>query len=128
MQVVKDNLWLCSDCTFVACNGSHGMDIKPEELAIVEAGLAELGPHLVPDFDSEEGIGCTEFSSRQCASCLSNLAGYRARFAILGDSEPEHASKEWNVLCACSAEYVHVGPEPNTCSQCGSTDVETHAR
>lgn len=85
MQVVKDNLWLCSDCTFVACNGSHGMDIGSNDLAIVEMGLAELGPHLVPDFDSETSEGLEEFSSCQCASCLSNLAGYRARFAILGE-------------------------------------------
>lgn len=85
MQVIQDNLWLCCDCTFVACNGPHGMDIDPENLLIVETGLAELGPHVVPDFDSETGEGLEDFSSRQCASCLSGLAGYRARFAKLGE-------------------------------------------
>jgi hypothetical protein len=85
MQVVRDNLWLCCDCTYVACNGSHGMNIDRENLLIVEAGLAELGPHLVPDFDSEIGNGLEDFSSRQCDSCLSGLTGYRARFAVLGD-------------------------------------------
>jgi hypothetical protein len=85
MQVVRDGLYLCSDCTQVACNGSYGMDISSNDLAIVEMGLAELGPHLVPDNYSETGEGIEEFSSRQCDSCLSGLAGYRARFAILGE-------------------------------------------
>lgn len=85
MILVQDNLWLCSDCTQVACNGSHGMDIPESILANVERGLAELGPHLVPDFDSETGEGMHEFSSRVCDSCKTPLAGYRARFAILGE-------------------------------------------
>ena len=85
MKVIQDNLYLCTDCTLVACNGSAGADIQPEQLARTEAGLAGLGPHLVPNFDSESGDGLREFSSSPCAACGSHLAGYRARFAILGE-------------------------------------------
>jgi len=85
MKVIRDNLWLCQECTFVACNGSHGMDISAEDLAIVTIGLSTLGPNLVPHFDSETGEGIKEFSAYQCDSCLSTLAGYRARFSVLGE-------------------------------------------
>ena len=85
MRVVQDNLWLCSDCTQVACNGPYGMDISTDNLDIVVAGLAEIGPHVVPDNDSETGEGIESFSSRRCDSCLSHLAGYRTRFAQLGE-------------------------------------------
>lgn len=84
MQIIQDDLWLCSDCTQVACNG------RPNEIELVDseatlAGLAELGPNLVPDFDSDSMDGIHEFSRRPCQSCTTQLAGYRARFAILGD-------------------------------------------
>jgi len=85
VQVIEDGLYLCSDCTMVACNGSHGADISPEQLQRTEAGLANLGSNLVPDFDSESSIGLREFSSVPCSACGSHLAGYRARFAVLGD-------------------------------------------
>jgi hypothetical protein len=48
-------------------------------------GLEKLGPHLVPDFDSETGEGLMEFSGAPCKACGTHLAGYRARFAILGE-------------------------------------------
>lgn len=86
MEIIKDGLWLCSDCTYVACNGSHGTDLSANDLAIVVMGVSELGPHLVPDFDSETSEGLREFSAHQCDSCLSTLTGYRARFALLGDT------------------------------------------
>jgi hypothetical protein len=85
MRVIKDGLYLCSDCAMVACNGEHGADIEPEQLQRTEQGLAALGPHLVPDFDSETGEGLREFSASPCSGCGSQLAGYRARFAILGE-------------------------------------------
>jgi hypothetical protein len=83
MQVVQDNLWLCSDCTVVACNGEHGVELYNQEATL--NGLAKLGKHLVPDFDSETGGGIREFTSRICDSCGTSLAGYRARFSILGE-------------------------------------------
>jgi hypothetical protein len=85
MQVTQDNLYLCTDCTMVACNGSAGADIEPAQLQRTQAGLVALGPHLVPNFDSETGDGLREFSSSPCSGCGSELAGYRARFAILGE-------------------------------------------
>jgi len=84
MQVIRDNLYLCSDCTVVACNGSHGADIEPEQLQRTETGLANLG-NVVPDFDSETEDGLLTFSSIPCSVCGSHLAGYRARFAVLGE-------------------------------------------
>jgi hypothetical protein len=85
MRVIQDNLYLCSDCTMVVCNGFSGAVMEPEQLQATESGLARLGPDLVPDFDSEteDGINC--FSRMPCKSCGTDLAGYRARFAILGE-------------------------------------------
>ena len=85
MRVIQDDLMLCSDCTMVACNGSHGLDIDPEQLKRTETGLAKLGKHLVPNFGSETGDGLESFSTIPCDSCASGLAGYRARFSILGN-------------------------------------------
>jgi len=85
VKVIQDGLYLCSDCTMVACNGSYGADITPEQLKATEDGLAKLGRNLVPDFDSETGDGLETWSSVRCASCGTRDAGYRARFAILGE-------------------------------------------
>jgi hypothetical protein len=85
VRVIQDELYLCSDCTTVACNGSQGADIEPEQLKATEDGLAKLGRNLVPDFDSESSIGLREFSGVRCRACGSHFAGYRARFAILGE-------------------------------------------
>lgn len=90
MKVVRDNLWLCVDCLFAAVNGdfsgmdgAHG-DKAPARIKEVEEGLVRLGPHLVPDFDSETDKGIREFSSCGCSCCNSRLAGTMHRFAILG--------------------------------------------
>jgi hypothetical protein len=82
MNIIKDNLWLCSDCTLVACNGSYGTEVK--DLDATERGLAELGSNLVSDFDSETNDGIETCASTQCAACKTGLLSYRARFAILG--------------------------------------------
>jgi hypothetical protein len=90
MRIVADNFWLCSDCTFVACNGPHGGEFS--DLPATLAGLETLGPHLVAHFDSSQDVdfpdyidnGVREFSGIPCASCKTPLVGYRARFAQLG--------------------------------------------
>lgn len=84
MRVIQDSLYLCSDCCLVACNGSHGLDIAPEQLQRTNDGLGKLGLHLVPNFDSETGDGLETFARMPCDSCGSGLAGSRHRFAILG--------------------------------------------
>jgi hypothetical protein len=81
MRIDQDNLWLCSDCTLVACNGIHGGELSNPPATII--GLNKLGTHLVPDFDSETREGLREFSSVPCDACGTHLAGYRARFATL---------------------------------------------
>lgn len=55
-----DNLYLCSDCTMVACNRSRGADIEPEQLQRTETDLRALA-HVVPNFDSETGEGLETF-------------------------------------------------------------------
>ncbi len=94
MKVVHDDLWLCVDCLMVAVNDDpSGIDCGSEEktdarIARIYQGLRELGPHLVPDFDSDTGEGREEFSRRGCDCCGSGLAGEFHRFAILGEDEP----------------------------------------
>jgi hypothetical protein len=83
MRVIRDGLWLCSDCTYVACNGSYGMDLAAAKRAELEMAVNRI-PHLVPNFDSETGRGIREFSATPCACCGSKLAGYHAKFAQLG--------------------------------------------
>ena len=83
MRVIQDELYLCSDCTVVACNGASGTVLENPDATM--RGLESLGPHLVPDFDSETDEGLDDFSCVECDSCKTNLAGYRARFAILGE-------------------------------------------
>lgn len=102
MQVVIDDLQLCTDCLFVAVNGDYsGIDehygkgeapgrgeLRPgakERAAEVDDGLKRLGPNLVPDFDTETGDGINEFSWRPCSCCRTSLGGSRHRFAVLGE-------------------------------------------
>lgn len=84
MEIVNDGLMLCADCLMVACNGdTSGIEDEAREKEVVE-GVAALGPHLVPSFDSETGEGISEFSRCSCDACGTHLAGSRHSFAILG--------------------------------------------
>jgi hypothetical protein len=83
MRVLQDGLYLCSDCTQVACNGPHGIELEDAQATM--DGLALLGPHLVPDFNSDTGEGLRTFDNWPCEACGTSLAGYRAQFAILGE-------------------------------------------
>lgn len=96
MIVIQDDIWLCVDCLMLACNGDAsgieggnegGKQTDEERIAECEAGLEKLGPHLVPDFDSEadEDDGIREFSWCGCDCCGSRLGGSFHRFAILGE-------------------------------------------
>lgn len=92
MRVIQNNLWLCEDCTIGSVNDDFtGLDYylkEPEaskRMAEIKAGLAALGPNLVPIFDSETNEGIDEFSSKPCACCGSHLAGSRHEFEILGE-------------------------------------------
>jgi hypothetical protein len=123
MTIVRDDLLLCDDCTIAAVNGDFtsldyhygtGLDrydrkIGPsadERQAEIERGLEALGPHLVPDHDSETGDGIDEFSRRPCACCGTRLAGGRHRFAVLGPAGEE----TW--IEACRAAILATGAEP----------------
>ena len=92
MRIIKDDLWLCGDCTMAAVNGDYsGLDYyySPEESAArekeIRESLSQMGPNLVSDSDGETGIGHDEFSRKPCDCCGIRLAGARERFAILGD-------------------------------------------
>lgn len=84
MNIVRDNLWLCVDCLFVAVNGDESGIDGADRLEAVRAGLERLGPHLSPNFDSETDDGIREFSSCGCDCCGSRFAGTMHRFAVLG--------------------------------------------
>jgi hypothetical protein len=89
MQVVRDDLWLCVDCTVWACNGDASGIEGEDRVRAVQDGVAKLGPHLVPNFDSnadeDEDDGIREFSRCGCDACGSRLAGMMHRFAVLGE-------------------------------------------
>jgi len=96
MEIKRDGIELCDDCTTIAVNGDYSIfdyhmngrgpeaEAKRDaRIAEVDAGLAALGPHLVPDFDSETGRGIEEFTWRKCMCCGAG-AGSRHSFAVLG--------------------------------------------
>lgn len=90
MRIERDEIWLCDDCTIVAVNGDatsldyhYSPTDAAKRLEAIETGLATLGPHLVPSFDSETGGGVLEFSRHGCDCCNSGLAGSLRRFATL---------------------------------------------
>ena len=93
MKTIRDDLWLCADCTAYACNGDLtgiaycGLSDEAYEKRAKEVsdGVDTLGPHLVPDFDSETGEGYNEFAAYGCDACESDLAGEFHRFAVLGE-------------------------------------------
>jgi len=84
MVVEQNNLWLCPDCMIVAVNGDESGVESEEVIAQIREGLADLGPHLVPSFDSdtEDGIvqrhGC-------CDACGRSFWSRWHRFAVLGE-------------------------------------------
>lgn len=96
MRVIRDDIWLCTDCLMIAVNGdASGLDYHydsetaEKRLADIEMGLNALGPHLVPDFDSDSGEGCEEeigawVTRKECDCCRDYHHGSRHRFAILG--------------------------------------------
>lgn len=83
MRIIEDGIFLCSDCTVVACNGAHGVELA--NLDAIVNGLYALGSHLVPAFDSETGNGISVFSRARCRACGTTDTGYRAEFAKLGE-------------------------------------------
>jgi hypothetical protein len=92
MKVVRDDLWLCDDCTIYAVNDDlSGIDYylsgaeADKRVKDVKKGVHSLGRNLVIASDSESGKGQKEFSSRPCDACHQpNAAGARTEFAILG--------------------------------------------
>lgn len=102
MEIKRDGLQLCEDCTIAAVNGDFtgldyhygtGLDrydrkVGPsadERMAEIVKGLEALGPHLVPNFDSETNRGIDEFSRSPCDCCGIKLHGGRHEFAVLGE-------------------------------------------
>lgn len=92
MRIVTDDLWLCDECTIAAVSGGFEFlddnytkeKAKSREEEIL-AGLDELGPHLVPNFDSNADEGILVFSWLSCDCCNTSLGGSRYHFAVLGE-------------------------------------------
>lgn len=101
MKKIRDDIWLCTDCLFVAVNGdATGLDYhyQPDEaaarLTAIETGLTRLGANLVPDFDSETGKGVETEIGAWCTKCPCQCCGdkhhgSRHRFAVLGPEDYE---------------------------------------
>lgn len=90
MNVVNDDVWLCTDCTIAAVNDDYtSLDYHygakaDERMAEIKAGLDKLGPHLVSnDSPDDDGEGHECFSTRHCDCCGEWRAGERHRFAAL---------------------------------------------
>lgn len=90
MEIIRE-LWLCVDCTIVACNGDYSGIEDDARIAKINAGFEALGAHVSANFDLESDDdnkrGHREFSSCGCDCCGSRLAGAFHRFAILGEPE-----------------------------------------
>jgi hypothetical protein len=68
------------------CPTCESTDIEPMadiRLRQITAGLEKLGPHLVPNYDSDTGRGECEFSTALCDCCGTKFAGSRHEFAVL---------------------------------------------
>jgi hypothetical protein len=93
--MIKDyEVWLCVDCLFRSVNGDLPEDSTDERDAEIDSGLAKLGRHLAPDFDSETSEGILEFSRCGCDACGSGLAGTFHRFSVLVDNPDEPDPRE----------------------------------
>lgn len=128
MTVVRDDLQLCEDCVIVAVNGDVSGIESDERIAAVEAGLEALGPHLVPDFDSETGEGYDEFRTVPCDCCGSKLYGSRHRFAVLGPKSGPDVDAPFTVTADEVDFEVTIEPEDATIEGFASAiDDETDA-
>lgn len=83
MIVLLDDLWLCPDCMIVAVNDDESGVESEEVLTQIREGLADLGPHLVPSFDSESEDGIVQRHGC-CDACCRSFWSQWHRFAILG--------------------------------------------
>ncbi len=83
--VIRDNLWLCDDCSIAACNADFSAIDNPERENTIRHGLAMLGKEGYPvaNNDSETGEGILEFSRITCDCCGTKLHGSRSRFCLL---------------------------------------------
>lgn len=96
MRVVRDGLWLCTDCLLLQETGDtssfdyhYGQAEGDARVEECQQGLTRLelsnGGHLAANWDSETGEGIHEFSSCYCDACGTHLAGKRHRYSIIGN-------------------------------------------
>lgn len=88
MNIVDDDIWLCSDCVSPAVNDDYtALDYyysepkATERMEEIQAGLSELG-NIVPDFDDEHGV---EMCKRSCDCCGIRHFGEFHHFIKLGE-------------------------------------------
>lgn len=93
MIIIRDDLWLCVDCTIYACNADTSGIYDDDREREVTDGVNDLGPHLVANFDTDTGDGHEEFSHRGCDGCGSGLSGELHRFAVLGPRPRDDAGR-----------------------------------
>lgn len=122
MEIIRD-LWLCVDCTIVACNGDYSGIDDETRIAEINAGFDRLGEHVSANFDLEsdddEKRGHREFSSCGCDCCGSHLAGEFHRFASFGEELTGY------VECACCSETI-MGRAGDLCDCCKNAGCEVN--
>ena len=95
-EVFDDDYWVCADCLPVIANGDYthldcyyvsedqsGEISLEDKVAAIDSGMESVGGTIVPG-DEEN-----EFDTRRCECCGSNLAGYRARCAVICETKGE---------------------------------------
>lgn len=92
MRILRAEIWACDDCTVYLCNGDlSGVD-DSRIVKAIEAGCAEQGPGIVPNFDGETNVGIQTDSSDDCQFCGASdkeHTGTLHRFAELGEGPEE---------------------------------------
>lgn len=83
MQVVNDEIWVCSECMIWLVNGDVSGVEDAARVEAIQAGERALGEHIVSNFS--EGEGEDEFSTAPCECCGTSLHGARYRMAQLGE-------------------------------------------
>jgi len=90
MKVDRDELWLCADCFMIVETGDdsaldhyYNEQGAKERREAISKGLEKLGPHLVPDNNSETGEGQEDYYCAKCACCDKYMPGHYQRYATL---------------------------------------------
>lgn len=97
MRILRAEIWACDDCCVWLCNADlSGCEYEQgeERVRAVQEACELQGPNIVPNFDSEAGIGIQEVGVYRsqgdaCEICGYEDSRYMHRFAELGEGPEE---------------------------------------